>query len=59
MLHGLFYLNLMEVELILSKTEIDKVVKEKATKIDNENSALTNPQVSSNGMGLGGEHFYF
>ncbi|MFA7092522.1 MAG: UPF0323 family lipoprotein [Arcobacteraceae bacterium] len=41
-------------ERILSQEEIDKLVKEEATKIDNGTSALTNPEVSSGGMGLGG-----
>lgn len=42
-------------ERILSKEEIDILVKEEAIKIDNGTSPLTNPeQVSSGGMGLGG-----
>lgn len=41
-------------EKILSQEEIDKLVKEESVKIDNNTSALTNPQVSSNSMGLGG-----
>lgn len=41
-------------EKILSKEEIDKLVKEEAKKIDNGTSALTNPEMSSGGMGLGG-----
>ncbi len=44
-------------ERILSQEEIDKLVKEEATKIDNGTSALTNPnqaQLSDGGMGLGG-----
>ncbi len=41
-------------ERILSQTEIDALVKEEAAKIDNNTSALTNPNVSSGQMGLGG-----
>ncbi len=43
-------------ERILSKYEIDALVKEESLKIDNGTSALTNPnaQVSNQGMGLGG-----
>ena len=41
-------------ERILSQEEIDKLVKEEAAKIDNGTSALTNPEMSSGGMGLGG-----
>ena len=41
-------------ERILSQTEIDALVKEEAAKIDNNTSALTNPQLSSGQMGLGG-----
>ncbi len=44
-------------ERILSKQEIDLLVKEENVKIENGTSALTNPnqeQVSSGGMGLGG-----
>lgn len=41
-------------ERILSQEEIDTLVKEEATKIDNGTSALTNPEVSSGSMGLGG-----
>ncbi|MBN1838785.1 MAG: UPF0323 family lipoprotein [Campylobacterales bacterium] len=41
-------------ERILSQTEIDTLVKEEAAKIDNNTSALTNPQLSSGQMGLGG-----
>lgn len=41
-------------ERILSQTEIDALVQEEAKKIDNNTSALTNPQVSSGSMGLGG-----
>ena len=43
-------------ERILSKYEIDALVKKESIKIDNGTSALTNPeaQVSSGGMGLGG-----
>ena len=41
-------------ERILSQTEIDALVKEEAAKIDNNTSALTNPNMSSGQMGLGG-----
>ena len=44
-------------ERILTKAEIDALVKEEAVKIDNGTSPLTNPdqaQVSNGGMGLGG-----
>jgi len=41
-------------ERILSQTEIDALVKEESVKIDNNTSALTNPNVSSGQMGLGG-----
>jgi len=41
-------------ERILSQEEIDKLVKDEAKKIDNNTSALTNPQMSSGSMGLGG-----
>lgn len=41
-------------ERILPQDEIDKLVKAEAVKIDNNTSALTNPQVSSGQMGLGG-----
>ncbi|AFL67450.1 UPF0323 family lipoprotein [Sulfurospirillum barnesii] len=41
-------------ERILSQTEIDALVKEEAAKIDNNTSALTNPELSSGHMGLGG-----
>ena len=43
-------------EKILSKEEIDALVKEEEKKIDNGTSALTNPnaEVSNGGMGLGG-----
>jgi hypothetical protein len=41
-------------ERILSQDEIDKLVKEENAKIDAGTSPLTNPQVSSGGMGLGG-----
>ncbi len=41
-------------EKILSQEEIDKLVKEEAAKIDAGTSALTNPEMSSGGMGLGG-----
>jgi len=41
-------------ERILTQPEIDALVQEEAKKIDNNTSALTNPQVSSGSMGLGG-----
>lgn len=41
-------------ERILSQAEIDKLVKDEAAKIDSNTSPLTNPQMSSNSMGLGG-----
>lgn len=41
-------------EKILSQNEIQKLVKEEEVKIDNGTSALTNPEMSSGGMGLGG-----
>ncbi|WP_419769698.1 MAG: UPF0323 family lipoprotein [Candidatus Marinarcus sp.] len=41
-------------EKILSQTEIDALVKEESLKIDNGTSALTNPELSTGGMGLGG-----
>lgn len=41
-------------ERILSQEEIDKLVKDEAAKIDNNTSALTNPQMHSGSMGLGG-----
>ena len=42
-------------ERILTKSEIDALVKEENVKIDNGTSALTNPeQLSNGGMGLGG-----
>lgn len=41
-------------ERILTKEEIDKLVKEEEKKIDAGTSALTNPEMSSGGMGLGG-----
>ena len=41
-------------ERILSQEEIDKLVKEEEKKIDAGTSALTNPDMSSGGMGLGG-----
>ncbi|OCL86029.1 hypothetical protein AAX26_01680 [Aliarcobacter thereius] len=41
-------------ERILSQAEIDKLVKEEEKKIDAGTSALTNPEMSSGGMGLGG-----
>jgi hypothetical protein len=39
-------------ERILSKEEIDKLVADEAVKIDNNTSNLTNPSLSSNGMGM-------
>jgi hypothetical protein len=41
-------------ERILTQEEIDALVKEEEKKIDAGTSALTNPEVSSGGMGLGG-----
>lgn len=41
-------------ERILTQQEIDKLVKEEAAKIDAGTSALTNPEMSSGSMGLGG-----
>ena len=41
-------------ERILSQAEIDKLVKEEEAKIDAGTSPLTNPEMSSGGMGLGG-----
>jgi hypothetical protein len=41
-------------ERILKQDEIDKLVKEENAKIDAGTSPLTNPEVSSGGMGLGG-----
>lgn len=41
-------------ERILTQEEIDALVKDEAKKIDNNTSALTNPSLSSGGMGLGG-----
>lgn len=41
-------------ERILTQEEIDKLVKEEEAKIDAGTSALTNPEMSSGGMGLGG-----
>jgi hypothetical protein len=41
-------------ERILSQEEIDKLVKEEEKKIDAGTSPLTNPKMSSGGMGLGG-----
>ena len=41
-------------ERILTQEEIDKLVKEEEAKIDAGTSPLTNPQVSSGDMGLGG-----
>ena len=41
-------------EILLSQEEIDKLVKEEEKKIDAGTSALTNPEMSSGGMGLGG-----
>ena len=41
-------------ERILTQEEIDKLVKEEEAKIDAGTSPLTNPEMSSGGMGLGG-----
>ena len=41
-------------ERILEQQEIDKLVKAEEVKIDNGTSSLTNPEISSGGMGLGG-----
>ena len=41
-------------ERIMSQEEIDNLVKEEEKKIDAGTSALTNPEMSSGGMGLGG-----
>ncbi len=41
-------------ERILTQEEIDALVKEESVKIDNNTSALTNPNISSGNMGLGG-----
>lgn len=41
-------------ERILSQAEIDKLVKDEASKIENNTSALTNESVGSGQMGLGG-----
>ena len=41
-------------EKILTQEEIDKLVREENAKIDAGTSALTNPEMSSGGMGLGG-----
>lgn len=41
-------------ERLLSQAEIDALVQDEAKKIDNNTSALTNPQMSSGSMGLGG-----
>ncbi len=41
-------------ERILSKTEIDEIIKKENERIENGTSPLTNPQMSSGGMGLGG-----
>ncbi|QIR76113.1 hypothetical protein FA592_07680 [Sulfurospirillum diekertiae] len=41
-------------ERILSQTEIDALVKEEAKKIDNNTSPLTNSNMNSGQMGLGG-----
>lgn len=41
-------------ERILSQEEIDRLVKEESVKIDNGTSGLTNPEMSSGNMGLGG-----
>lgn len=40
-------------ERLLSQEEIDKLVKEENAKIQSGNSGLTNPSLSSGGMGLG------
>lgn len=40
-------------ERILSQAEIDKLVANEATKIDNGTSGLTNPQMSNGGLSLG------
>ncbi|MBS9778846.1 MAG: UPF0323 family lipoprotein [Campylobacteraceae bacterium] len=39
---------------ILSKEEIDEIIKKENEKIQNGTSALTNPEISSGQMGLGG-----
>ncbi len=41
-------------ERLLSQAEVDALVQDEAKKIDNNTSALTNPQMSSGSMGLGG-----
>ncbi len=41
-------------ERILSKEEIDEIIKKENEKIQNGTSPLTNPQISSDHMGLGG-----
>lgn len=41
-------------ERILTKAEIDQLVKDENAKIENGTSPLTNPEVSSGNMGLGG-----
>lgn len=41
-------------ERILTQAEIDKLVKAEEAKIDAGTSALTNPEMSNGGMGLGG-----
>jgi type II secretory pathway pseudopilin PulG len=41
-------------ERILSQAEIDALVKEENVRIDNGTSPLTNPEISSGNMGLGG-----
>jgi len=41
-------------ERILTQNEIDQLVKQEAQRIDNGTSPLTNPEVSSGSMGLGG-----
>ncbi|UTJ05279.1 UPF0323 family lipoprotein [Arcobacter roscoffensis] len=41
-------------ERILTQEEINTLVKQEEAKIDNGTSALTNPEVSNGGMGLGG-----
>ena len=40
-------------EKILTKEEMDKLIAEESAKIDNGTSGLTNPSLSSGGMGLG------
>lgn len=45
--------NLDGTERILSKEEMDKLVKEESLKIDNGTSSLTNPEMSTGAPGLG------